>query len=122
MLTSPLTQNDACRRTVTPHNALWFLWDCVLRKPNSRARPTGNASDSAGDEEEAVAAADEDGELTCAATCAAREGDITEQVLEQLLPSSLKEQLARIDFDLTHSAPSQLNVDSGSVSGPNVCE
>ena len=98
---------------------------CGIACSASRMRELGelvNASDPAEDEEEAVAAADEDGELTCAATCAAREGDITEQVLEQLLPSSLKEQLARIDFDLTHSAPSQLNVDSGSVSGPNVCE
>ena len=55
MLTSPLTQNDACRRTVTPYYALWFLWDCVLSKPNVTARPTGNASDPAEDEEEAVA-------------------------------------------------------------------
>ena len=70
------------------------------------------------DEEEAVAAVDEDGELTCAAS----EGDITEQDFQQLLPSSLKERLARISFDLTHSAPSQLNVDFGSVSGPNVFE
>ena len=26
------------RDTVTPHNALMFLWNCVLRRPNSKIR------------------------------------------------------------------------------------
>ena len=74
---------------------MWFLWGRVLCKPYARARPTGNASDPAEDEEEAVAGADKDGELTCAAS----EGDLTEQILQQFLRSTLKEYLARIDFD-----------------------